>query len=743
MKNEKASALKQSKNTITPLNEGYAQSSFISGNAGSSHNQQDYIDLRELWMVIRRRYQVVVGAVLSSLCIAVIFLAVATPLYKAESVIQANVQKTTVVDIQAVLSGNTADETQIQSQLDIINSRNLAGIVVDTNNLVNDPEFSPDVNHGGIIKWLKSLINNGESLQDSEEAQRIRSETINEVLRRLNVSRNPKSYTIIISFTSRSPEKAARLANSFVEQYLQGQLAVKFDATKRANSWLTAKLSELQVKVRESESLVQAFREKHGLIETGGQTITDQQLAELNTQLILARTERAQAEARMAGSGGDESSTDVLDSKLIQDLRGQEVQVLRKKSDLSSQYGPKHPKMINVTSELRDLRDKISLEIQKVKSSLSKEVTIAKAREESLQNSLNELQDKSGLSMKARIELDELERQKNANKSLYESFLERSKETSEGQGLERPDALVISTAEVPLDISYPRKIIVMLLALMAGIFIGLICVFVMEYLDNAVNNSKQAEDLTGINTIGVIPELTKAPNIVDYLTKRPSSVFAESLRSVLTAVHFSNPDNSPKVIMVTSSVPKEGKSSFALSFATLVAKSGKKVLLIDADLKRPTVAKALKKEFKFGLSDLLAGDATESQTICHDKNSGLDYIPAHPNTVNSHNLLASNRMKELLEKMKKTYDIVVIDTPPVMVLSDCIVLAKVVDTTMFVLRWQKTSREIVRAAIEQLKSYNVNIAGVVLTRVDIEKQSQYGGGDKGHYYKNYSEYYSS
>ncbi len=703
------------------------------------------LNMRELWLVLQRSSRILGGISILTILGILIFLLISTPLYTAEAVLQINVQKSNIVNIESVMSGITSDESQIQSQLDIISSRNLAGRVVDALNLVNDSEFSPNVNKGGIIKWAVSKIK-GEDYADSEndkkEKQEIRSKTVTNVLDRLKVVRNPKSYTIVLKYTSKSPGKAALIANAFVSEYLKGQLTAKFDATERANSWLTEKLIDLQGKVRQSEMLVQAFREKHGLIETSGRTITDQQLSELNTQLILARTEKAQAEARLNATGEDESSADVLRSPLIQNLRNQETEVLRKKSDLSNQYGPKHPKMINVSAELSDLRAKIDIEIKKVRESIQNEVSVATAREDSLKRSLDELQDKTGLSTKAKIELGELERLWKANKSLYESFLERSKETSEGHGLENADAFVISNAEEPVSPSYPVPGIVILVAFIIGISIATLVILMMEHLDNAVTSSKQAEEVTGISSIGMIPELEKKSNIMNYLIKKPSSVFAESLRSVLTAVHFSNPDKTPKVIMVTSSVPKEGKSSFVLTFASLAANSGKKVLLIDCDLKRPTIAKALKREFEFGLSDLLADRATESQVICHEEKTGLDFIPAHPNTVNSHNLLGSNKMKELLGRMHDKYDMIVIDSPPIMAISDSIVLAKIVDTTIFVVRWQKTSREIVKTAIKQLKSFNINMAGVVLTRVDIKKQSKYGYGDKGYYYTNYSEYYS-
>lgn len=697
------------------------------------------INLREIWLVICRNYEVILGVFTLSLCMAFIFLLSATSLYTSKSVLQINVQKNNVINIESVMSGITSDDAQIQSQLDILTSRSLAAKVVDELGLVNDSEFSPKVRKGSIFKLFSGFSKNEEGInpEEDKEAQEIKSATISNVLDRLNVVRSPRSYTIVVDFTSKLPQKSALIANKFVEEYLKGQLAAKFEATKRANSWLNDKLSELQIQVRESEVRIQEFKEKNGLIETAGRTITDQQLSELNTQLILSSTERSQAEARLRGALNNETSPDVLKSKTIQDLNIQETEVLRKRSDLSSQYGPKHPKMINVNSELSNLRNKITIEIEKIKSSLENEVNIAKAREESLQNSLNELQGKSGLSTKARIELGELERQYKADKLLYESFLGRSKETREGLGLERPDAIVISQAEEPTAPAYPSKYIVLVVAMLIAFAASALVVCTVEHFDNTVNSIRQVEELTGIGAIGMIPELKRNVNIVAYLARKPSSIFAESLRATVTSLQFLYKDNSSRVLMVTSSVPKEGKSLFLLSLASLFVQSGKKVLVIDGDLKRPTISRFFRQEFTHGLSDVLSGSVSAENAICSDTNSSIDFIPSHPNVDNSHNLLDSIMMKNLIDKMRNNYDIIIIDTPPVLAISDCMVISKIVDTTLFVVRWRKTSREIIKSAIKQLKSFDINVAGVVVTRVDMEKQGQYSYEDRGYYYRNY------
>ncbi len=720
----------------------------IHGMSSIPHTENnDYeIDLRELYLTLKRRKEVVFGAIGCSLVLMIVFLLITSPVYTAKSMIQVNVAADRVVDIEAVVSGGGSDESAIQSEIDVLSSRSLAGRVITKLKLIDDQEFNKDAGVGSFA-WLKKLMPflNGDA-EDKDVDQVVLTKTIDVFLKRLEIARKPKSYSVIISFSSVDSKKASIIANTIVEEYLVGQLSTKFDASKRANDWLNAKLDDLRKKVRESEMAVEVFSEENNLIETAGMTVNDQQLSELNTHLILARTERTQAEARLTGSknGAIDTSSEVLNSSLIQSLRGQEAEVLRKKSDLTSRYGERHPKIINVNNELRDLRSKIEVEINKIKDGLQKEVEIAKSREDSLQKNLGQLQGKSGTSTKAKVQLAELVRQRDSDRSLYESFLSRSKETLQNKDLAQADAKIISYAEMPIKPSFPVNWLMLAIAMLVGGAIGIILAFLMEQLDNAFKNSAQVEKATGIASIGMVPALDRKTNFVSYVTTKVSSVFVESLRSILTAIHFSNPDNIPKSILVTSSVPEEGKTTFSVCLATMVAKSGQKVLLVDCDLKRPAVAKKFGvTSIKHGLGDYLTGEATEQQVILVDKKSGLHFMPANSNTANSQDLLGSNKMREFVKEMTAKYDLVVFDSPPVMAVSDALVAAKIVDAVVFIIRWDKTPRQIVKNALKQLKFSNIRLAGTILTHVNMDKLSRYGYGDQGYYYKNYKDYYSS
>ncbi len=702
------------------------------------------LNFNEYFNLLKRRKALIFKVLCSVMFLAIVFLMLQPSKYTAATQLQVNVGSSNVIDIQSITSGLSSDASAIASELDIIQSRHLMGRVIDQLNLLDDLEFSQKSNlfntvTNYFIGFFYSNINNAKDI-----AEKYKTLAINNVLKGLKVTQKPRSYTIYIYYTSKSAKKSARIANAIADEYLMNQLNVKFDKTKRANDWLNQKTSELQKKVRESELLVQEFAKEHGLIKSQGSTINDQQLSQLNSQLILARAESSQAQAKFENSKDNVGATsDILNSRLIQDLRAQEAQVLRKRSDLNSKYGKRHPEMINVENELASLREKIQLEEGKITSNLRNEADIAKNKEKSLEDSLKGLEEKSGVSNYDQVQLSELERQKNINLALYEAFLARFKETSQSQTFQQADARIISTAEIPLNKSYQKTPLILFIALIMGTALGVIIAVVIERLDNSFRSTEQLEKETVFAAIGMTPELTDHKgDIINYILQDGSHPYCESMRSILTAVHFSNPDNIPKSIMITSSVPREGKTTFAASLAVITAKSGASVLLVDCDMRKPRVSKILKQEIKYGLADLLTGDALEEDVILKDEASGLYFIGSHPNTHNSQEILNSNKMQSFVKAMSEKYDLVIYDTPPILAVADALILARIVDTTVFVIQWGKTPRQLVKASLKQLEAAKIKLAGTILSQVNLEKHKAYGFADSGYCYGTYKDYYN-
>lgn len=733
------------------------------------------IDLRSILAMLRRRKSVIFGTVAAVLLVTLLVLIQLTPRYTSSAELMLNTRQQNVVDIETVVSGLNVDagafQTGVQSEVNIITSRSLARRVVEKLGLMQDPEFNASLRqHSALdyinpLYWLETAARRGMSLvglgaelerpreartQEEEESAAL-SSVISAFLEHLTVSNDRRSYSIVVSFTSEDPEKAAVIANAVADQYLVDQLEAKFEATRRATAWLNERLADLREKVKESETALQAYREQANLIDNQGQTVSAQQLSELNSQLILARTERAQTEARLrrvrelVKTGGVDSSPDVLASPLIQRLREQESDLQRQQAELSGRYGERHPTMINLRAEIRDLRSKIDAEVNKIVLSLANEVEVARARESTLASNLASIQQNVGELSRASVRLNELQREADANRSLFETFLNRFKETSNQDQIIQPDARIISAAEVPAWPSFPRKKVILALALGISLFLGVFLALLIERLDNGFRSPEQVERLTGVPGLGLIPAVraSRKSQPQDYLLQKPTSAYAEALQSVRTALHFSNVDHPPKVILVTSALPEEGKTTFSISLARLAARSGLKVVLVDGDMRRPKIARVLGLEADAGLRELLAGDALIPGVLHKDEPSGMHIIPSQPDTPGPQDLLGSRRMRDLIRQMSSLYDLVVIDSPPIIAVSDAIVLSGLADATLVMVRWETTPREVTISAIRQLRQSGGRIAGAVLTRVNMRKNARFSYGDTAYYYDKYKGYYAN
>lgn len=732
----------------------------LKNNIPDYNSSSQMLTISEILLILRRRKVMILGAIFLCSLLGILFIAMQSPKFTANTQVQIDTRGGQVTDIDSVVMGLSADEMVVKSEIDIIKSDYMIGRIVDKQDLINHKEFNTKLQKKTFIDKMKDGLKtilakltqsqSDEQLDEEEQKQILRNQVIQNVRNSLAVYVSPRSYTINIKFTSKSPNLSARIANEFANQYLLDQLETKFEATKRANEWLNSRVADLKQKVQESEAAVQIYREENNLLESDGMTINDQQISELNTQLILAKTASAQAESRlkqaqrlMRSSNGIESAGEVLNSELIQRLREQEAEVGRKKADLASRYGSKHPKMINVTAELRDIRDKIRQEIEKVVQSLRNEVEVAKTRENTLQDNIGRLTNNLSRSKRAEVQLAELEREMNTNRALYENFLSRFKETRQEQDLQQADARIISKATPPVNPSSPNKPLVLAVSILFGIMIGVGLAFLIEILDDGFRASDQTEQITGIRVIGMLPTLKGQGRIIDYVIQKMTSAYSEALRSIRTAIHFYDTDNPPKVILVTSSLPKEGKSQLSSSLARLTAKSGSKVLLIDCDLRRPNIANIFGVKTEYGLADILMDRIDDVSVIMKDEDSGLDFIPALNNTNIPQELLSSKKMAALVEKMSLKYDLIVLDSPPIMAVADAAKLAEISDTTLFVVRWEKTPKKVVKSALTQLRNFNVNICGLVLSQVNIKKHKEYGYGDSAYYYGKYSEYYNN
>lgn len=716
------------------------------GNASPS----DGLEFAALVRLLNRRKHVVVGVTVAFTTVMLLLAFTLPPRYYAEATVMQSTRKSNITNVEQVLSGIGVDSSAIRSEIEIISSGAMIQRVVKKLGLMNDASYNRAMGSSAFnpATWLQS-VKPGPKPEALSEVARVG--VLAEVGSRLTVNNDGRSFAIKIGFKGNTPEQSALIANTFADLYLVDQLETKFEATERANKWLGERLAALREQVQASENAVAEFKKKNNLTEFSGTTITTQQASQVNTQLIEARALRSQAEARLRGAqgmvktrGNVESSGDVLASQLISRLREQESDVRRGLAEMTNRYGERHPIIISKKDELRSVQGKIAEEVSKVVNGLENEVDIARAKEKSLEAELSRLQDQAGRGSEAEVTLKQLQRESDANKTLYETFLGRFKQINEQQNMQEADSRIIARAELPMSTFFPNKLIFLLIGIVGGLGVGLTIAFLIEYFDRGFRGMPQIEETLNLTALGMVPALKdvtdKTPE--DYIIEKPLSSFSESLRTIRTGIHFSNVDKPPKIVMFTSALPSEGKSTVSMALARALALTGNKIILIEADLRRPRLRKALVGDPKKGdISHLLSGQRTFGEVVQRDKPSGLDYLPAGSKVPNPQDLLGSQQMEKLLRFCAEHYDLVIVDTPPVLAVSDAAMIARIADCSVFITRWGSTPRDVAAQAVKLLRNYTDRIAGAVLTQVDLEAHVKYGYGDIGYYYGHYREYY--
>ena len=706
--------------------------------------------------------------------------------YTATSTMVIGLPESQVVNIQEVLSrGNSLGD--VASEIEVLRSRVLAAKVIERLDLLNHPEFNPSLREPETslfdflkylnpktwipASWKKTLKEAmgketmrvvpaaaaPASEQDAEEQKRKRrmATATNILISKLNVKAVDWGKVINITFSSLDPKTASRVANDFPEAYIVDQLEAKFEATEKANAWLTEQLQELETMVVDSERAVEFYRDEYGLAEGSGNTLLDTQVSELSSQLIIARSELAEVNARLnqlrrlleSGGQGAETAAEVMSSALVQQLRTQEAQALSRQSELSVELGPKHPRMLQVSAEIIEIRERIRDEVQRIAIGLEQEAEFARTRVASLETNLRAARGETSAQNKEAIQLRALQREAAANRTLYQTFLNRFKETSSTQGLESSDARIISAAEVPGWPSSPNRKKLLTQYILLGFFGACGLVLALQMLNPGMMTPEQVQQVLKEYVIGLIPISPNKAAPHDYVLEKPNSGLVEAINSLKFGLALSDPDHPVQAIQVTSSLPEEGKTTLAIALARVMAASGQKVVLIDGDLRRSSIGKKLNMPEKHkGLSDLvLAGDEPLAEFLLRDEIGNVDVIPAGTaKYANATDIFSSHRMKEIVGMLKSIYDLIIIDTPPVMAVADARIIGRIVDKTLFVVRWDKTPRKVARAAVEQLHRAEVDIAGVVLQQVDLDRYGRMGYGDSGYYYHygRYGKYYS-
>lgn len=713
-------------------------------------------DVRSIFRVLLVRAWTILGIIAFCMTIAVIVMFQITPVYTSSTLIMIGQRENKVLDQESVVAGLQGDTSTIENQIQVLKSWALAERVILKFNLTRDPEFNRALSKRSIfnvMSWFTSSKTNVKvAVPKGAENLTVKPGVLGTFASKLSVTTQGRSSVIKVTFESSDREKAAKIANAIAEQYTLDQLDSKFDAAKRTTDWLDGRLKQLADKVRESENAVEQYKADHGLTDgKGGGSLANEQLSELNSQIVLARSRVAEQEAKqrqvvtLFKQGGNvDSIAAVINSPVVSALRTQQADLVRKEAELSTKYGPRHPQMVALQDEKKNLDGKIEEEVKRIIKNLSNEVSVARASLKSLEESLGEIQGTANTQGQASVRLRELEREAQSNRTLYEGFQSRFKASEDKNQIQTPDARVIQKASAPSEPSFPNRPMLMGVSLVGSTLLGLLFAFVLERMDNGFRTGAEVERALRLANLSVVPAMPRVKHVADRIVQKPLSAYSESIRSLYAALQLSNVDRPPKVIVVTSSVPNEGKTTIAVSLGRLAAKSGQRVLLIDGDLRHPSVGGQFSPRApEAGLVEVLAGRRDLAHVIHRDPISPLEFVPVAAPPANPADLLGSQSMRRLVEVLRRHYDLVIIDAAPVLPVSDTRLLARLADKMVYVVRWDSTPREAVMSGVKLLREAHADIAGVVLSQADMRRHALYGYGYTSYGYGNkYTRYYS-
>ncbi len=709
--------------------------------------EEGELDLLIYWRsILKRKFQILQLASAIALLAAVIVFMM-TPIYVSTVTLLIEQNKAKVVSIEDVYGGVGQTKEHFQTQSEIIKSRAVAELVVDKLKLTTHPDFDPRANKSFIKSTLAAIGIAGESPTEDE----VKKAVTEVLMENMTVEPVRLSQLVKVSYASPDKELAAKIANMIADAYIESDMDARYQMTQKASAWLNQRLVGLKADLEKSERALQDYREREHIVDAkdmayGG---ASSMLEGLMASLVTARMNRATAESAYnqvkSAKGNLESQPVVLRNPLVARMKEVVGDNERKVSEFSNRYGPDHVKMIQAQAELKQAKENLRRQIQDVVIGMEREYEAARANENALAGAVAEAKGTIQGSNRKDFELTALERDVATNRQIYDMFMGRFKETSAAGDMQNGVvARVVDPATMADKPAKPKKLQVIFIAFVLGLFLGALVAVLLERLDNTVKSAEDAEVKLGMPVLTTVPllDIEHGQNPAHHYIDEPKSVFSEAVRTARTGILLSAIDCPNKVLVVTSSVPGEGKSTFAINLAISHAQT-KKVLLIDADMRRPTVGKTLGLDSgKPGLSMLVSGSATLESCLQSIAGSSLSIVTAGAIPPNPLELLLSHKFKETLDSLSEQFDVVIIDSPPVQLVSDAVVLSTMATGVVFVVKAESTPYQIARRCLRTLVAAEASLFGVTLNQLDYKKADRYYGAYTGYASNGYDGYYT-
>lgn len=743
------------------------------GNVSTSA-PDDAIDIDRVFGVVRRQWKLVAIATIVGGLLGAGYLAIATPYYRATSeLLLDQSQGQLATEMTGVTEPMRAEEA-ILSQVELLNSSNVAAAAVDSLELSENIEFldSGRGGIGGLFSSIRELLGMSVDSYAQATAEQRRGAAIGLVLGNTSVSRVGRTYLLAVSYSAADPELAADIANALAKAYLADQLNSKYEATRTASEWLEARLEDLRAESLAADLAVQAYREENGLISADGQLVSDAQLVATSADLTSARTATAEAKSRLdqiravVASGNPNATVDAaLSSSLINTLRNRYVEAAARLASVVQLVGPDHERALQVKREMDELQRLMQGELARIAEGYESDYRIALANEQALEANFTSATATTAISNSTAPKLRELQSQATSVSSLYQTFLQSYQQSAQRASFPITEARVITQASRPSRPSSPVTALVLAIGAVLGGTAGLGLAGIREFRDRFVRTAEHLRSNIGIEYLGMTPKLVgrsrvRKPNKAEFQANQivsltgsvysevldnPMTQFSETLRGVKIAADLALPNDRCKVLGLVSLLPEEGKSTISANLALLLASIGGRTLLIDADIRHPMLSRVMAPDANIGLVDVLLRSGNLQDTIHYDGRSGLHMLPVGSvqNIPNSADLLSSQAFVKLLDAAREYYDYVVVDLPPIAPVVDARAVSGLVDAFVFVVQWGRIPRQFLRNVLRSEDRISDKALGVVLNKVDMDKLKLYRTSDSSEYYaSSYAKYFS-
>ncbi|TCV73662.1 polysaccharide biosynthesis tyrosine autokinase [Neorhizobium sp. S3-V5DH] len=754
-----------------------------------TRDSDTFLDLDKLWAAVIRRLGVIIACIVATVVLAGLYLFMAQPIYTAMTQILIDENLSRYAEDEKDSQTAQQIDNRMSSAVEILKSKALALRVVDkgkfdqNETLVNPPKSPVDLAKGA-IKSVTSLLTPG-GPPPSEELERMgRREKAAAVLQQaLTVERVGRSSVIAISIRSPDPQLSAAIARTYADSYLTDQLNANFDASERASFWLQERLNDLNSRAQQASLAVEQYKTEHGLVSPRGELLSSQQLSDLNSQLIVAQADSATASARyqqykaIIDKGAEAAVENAVisardtDNSVIQDLRKRYIAINDRERGVIQQFGADHPQAVALKSEKEEISQQIYRELQQLTGSFRNEFEVASSREKSLRDSIDRVAGRNSEANVSMVQLRELEQKAAALKTLYESYLGRFEEATQRQSFPIAKARVISEAGTPTAPSSPRKTLTMALSVVLGLMLGCAAATLLELRERFFRTGDDVQDKLGLRFLGYLPTLSgihaeekPAPQpteaeaaaappgnpisfrrLMRVAVEAPRSQFAETLRNTKLACDIMLQERKCRVIGVVSCLPGEGKSMVAANFAGLIASSGVRTLVIDADLRNPGLSRMLASEPEIGLVEVVLQKTSWTNAARVDRRSRLTILPMTTRSkqlAHTSELLASAGMSQFLESVKDAFDVIVVDLAPLIPVIDAKAFEPYVDGFVFVTEWGVTPTKAVQSVMRSEPQIASKTVGVILNKTEMSELHRYADpGAPERLRNNYLSYY--